>query len=320
MVWMSLGFYRLAAVVLAVSVLTSVECKVKKKKKVIFIVAEYRTGSSFTGSILSVPEDTLLIFEPLRQFGMSMVPESQVQSARELLFHMISCRFEEATDNLNFTDYSFAFNYHSHQLDMGKSVRNTKYTSFLAEAGKKASDKCTQSKVIIVKTTRLLLKHLMPLLEDQHFLESFDYHILLMVRDPRAVFNSRIRLQWCINLAWCIEEDDYCSHLRQNHQTYSTAVASIRERVHFVRFESLTEQVMETSRNLYKQLALPFTEKVKQFIEDHTGSSKGEKSMPYSMYRRSRSVSEKWKTQLPSRFTKEIERRCEDMLIQFNYK
>lgn len=296
------------------STIDSVTCV----KSLIFVLAHYRTGSSLTGSLLSRGQDTFYFFEPLRTFGMSMIDDSHQEPARQLLHRMINCQFAELSRDFNFTDYFFVFNHDHRQINVPKSLDLRNDTKRLLYAEKMAQHKCNSASTIVIKTTRLSLEYLVPLLMSEELAESFDYHVVFLVRDPRAVYNSRIRLHWCIQNPWCIEENEYCTFARHNYKTYLHLPPVLKERVHLVKFEDLTHDPVGVSKEMYQKLHLPFTDQVRTFIQHHTNSSSHLKE-PYSTYRNSSSVSEKWKTQLPQKFVKTIEAHCKDVLEDFNY-
>ena len=291
-------------------------------KTIIFVLADYRTGSSVTGSFMSRVNNSLYLFEPLRTFGMSKIRHESRKPAQLMLERMINCQFQGLARDFNFTDYVFVFNQHEpdKRIKLHNKMKSVNYTKFIEEAEEETSRRCNKASTIVVKTVRLFLKDLVPLLQDISSNESFNYHVILMVRDPRAVYNSRIRLHWCINMAWCIKEDEFCSSVRDNYQTYLSLPLKMQKRIHPLRFEDLAEEPVKTAEKLYKKLSLPFTGEVEKFIETHTSKNRRKYSGPYSTYRNSSRVIEKWKRELPSKFRNQVENNCQDILALFNYE
>ena len=104
--------------------------------------------------------------------------------------------------------------------------------------------------------------------------------VVLLVRDPRGVFNSRSSE---FVSAWCTGED--CASPRKTCQDLSDDLQmakSLEEhqpgRITVVRYEDLSLEPDLVTRRLLKFLDLPWTESISQFIQSHTVSSESQES------------------------------------------
>lgn len=73
---------------------------------------------------------------------------------------------------------------------------------------------CTALPIQVTKLDRINLRFMLPLLEDESI--GSTTKILYLVRDPRAVINSRKDFPWCVNTPECIDPTYLCRDMVQD--------------------------------------------------------------------------------------------------------
>ena len=136
---------------------------------------------------------------------------------------------------------------------------------------------CKLHPIKLIKTVRIRLRSLTSLLSDSRM----NLKVILLVRDPRGVFNSRSSE---FVSAWCKGEDcasprKTCQDLSDDLQTAKLVEKQQPGKITVVRYEDLSLEPDLVTRRLLKFLALPWTESISQFIQTHTISSESQESV-----------------------------------------
>jgi hypothetical protein len=75
---------------------------------------------------------------------------------------------------------------------------------------------CALSKVHVMKTVRLGLEVVIPLMEDLAFAKHTK--VVFIARDPRGLFNSRKGRNWCVRTPRCIKPKHICQDLVKDYR------------------------------------------------------------------------------------------------------
>ena len=89
-----------------------------------------------------------------------------------------------------------------------------------------------------------------------HFLA--DLYLVLLVRDPRAIFSSRIHSMtpWCSKVDACSNMAYYCDNLKQDLRMFSLLKEKHGNRVLKVRFEDLALDPVNGMREILQSFGL----------------------------------------------------------------
>ena len=138
----------------------------------VLIFTQTRSGSSFLGSLLTVPEDAFYVFEPFMKLKFNGTEFEKIANHAKV-------------DN-SVIDYLKAMIERIYNCDHGNVVR---FTHQIQVDNSKLSE-CQKSSVKVIKSVRLRASIL------QSWIEHSDIKVIHLVRDPRAIFNSRRLLKW----------------------------------------------------------------------------------------------------------------------------
>ncbi|XP_028650518.1 carbohydrate sulfotransferase 2-like [Erpetoichthys calabaricus] len=182
---------------------------VAKKRQLVYIFSTWRSGSSFFGEIFNQDPAVFFLYEPLWHIWKRLYPGDALSlqgASRDMLRSLYHCDFSifqlyhvPVGNNFTTNDIFAAFfnkvicSYpicSAYRKDVVKQV-DAKVCSKCPPRNLRLLEKeCLKYNTIVVKGVRIFdLNVLAPLLEDP----SMEIKIIHLVRDPRAVTNSRIR-------------------------------------------------------------------------------------------------------------------------------
>ena len=146
--------------------------------------------------------------------------------------------------------------------------------------------------------------------------------VIVLVRDPRAVFNSRRSEQISI---WCLQK--HCSDPRVSCQDLTSDIAAAQElqrlypgRVRLVRYEDLSVDPERTVRKLLEFLELPWHEAITHYIATHTANEMTLVHDPYGTSRNSTAAVSAWRKSLGFLSVSQIQTACQDPMQELGYK
>lgn len=94
---------------------------------------------------------------------------------------------------------------------------------------------CRLSPWVLMKLVRLNLNLLLPILEDN----SLQSHVILLMRDPRAVMHSRkAKVGWCKEPA-CRNATVLCQQMEDDLETFKAFSKFFPQKLHFLRYEDV---------------------------------------------------------------------------------
>ncbi|XP_068211347.1 carbohydrate sulfotransferase 1-like [Palaemon carinicauda] len=129
---------------------------------------------------------------------------------------------------------------------------------------------CSLFPIHVMKVVRARLELLAPLLKDPKV------RLVWLVRDPRAVMNSRISsVTWCETRA-CKDPGYLCSDILVDFSTYLVLKEEYPLQVMLLRYEDLAKNPYEKSKEVLKFAGLTFHKRVKDYLDDHLTSDEDE--------------------------------------------
>ena len=157
------------------------------------------------------------------------------------------------------------------------------------------------------------LQHALPFLEDS----SLDLKVIHLIRDPRAVINSRKNsVHWCNRD--CRNYTKHCETLKKDLIISEKLKETMPHRYMMVRFEDLGKDPMKSVWNLVNFLGVPFTATIKTFVQNHTNGSLVTDDWN-SVYRDSKKTMYYWKYQLTIGNIRTVEKLCRNPMKTLNY-
>ncbi|XP_076315727.1 carbohydrate sulfotransferase 1-like [Tachypleus tridentatus] len=280
------------------------------------IVTYARCGSSFTGLLLKSHPNSFYHFEPLYPYRYELKTMREIPD-KKLLYDLFKCNFSGRKSHLTLVrNHLNQKSYHGNKQFMKTCARrrNIKpcFTPFVM------SRFCRNQTLHIIKTIRLSLQDAVKLYENY---PDLNLKIIHLVRDPRAVINSRRRgstKRWCDKNTKCSSVSSYCSEVRYDLNYYCSLKRSGDRGIYFVlRYEDLIENPLNITKSLFKFLGFKTLSKsvikfLKQSILRFSISGR-------ILHMNSSYFTSHWKQQLSFSDIMSIQENCSDVLTKLNY-
>ncbi|XP_037084415.1 uncharacterized protein LOC119104799 [Pollicipes pollicipes] len=220
-----------------------------------------RSGSTFLGEMMSSPRRSTFIFEPFWFYSATNSSEhlgganASVRVDQDI-YNLLTCRLSSLPPMFA-REHTRSFIWRKPRLPRGASLD-------------KLTTVCLKQSMRVVKTIRVRLHDVLPLLE----VEGLNVHIVHLVRDPRGILNSilRQRRQWPERR----RDPEYtCADMRDDIRSWRDVTSS---RLSVVRYEDVAAHPLKEARRLFANMNVPLPPDVLKFIESHTKTSAKQKS------------------------------------------
>ena len=301
--------------------------------KHILIATTWRSGSTFLGDLLNHYPGVFYFFEPLHYYS-SIADKSHVQNETKFLKNLVSCQFN--SENFGFlqhvAQHSNKFLMKSHNLRLWNSCQNINILprDAMCLMPEYLNRLCPLYPIKLIKTVRIRVKMLKDLLKDP----SINFKFIVLVRDPRGVYNSRgtgpVSL-WC-SADQCANPATGCKDLASDIKAAFDLEMSYPGTVMLVRYEDLSLVPEETARRMMKFLGLPWKKAISDYIVTHTARDKvkivrnkktrkiEKQHDPYDTRRNSTATAFAWRSQLGFARTSAIQEVCREPMKQLGYR
>ncbi|KAG0728670.1 Carbohydrate sulfotransferase 1 [Chionoecetes opilio] len=236
----------------------------------VLVSSTWRSGSTLLGEVLAAHPGAYYHYEPLLQYGLQQLGPSTTQGVQgeveALLSGLLHCDYHNAHHYLKFA-------FVNHDMFM-RNVRLWSMCSAMPRTKCYAPDTlsrlCSLFPVHVMKVVRARLELLAPLLADPRV------RLVWLVRDPRAVVNSRTSsVAWCQTRA-CSDPGYLCSDLTADFSTYLVLKETHPSQVMLLRYEDLARDPYRKSREVLTFAGLTFHARVKEYLDDHLSSDEDE--------------------------------------------
>ena len=289
-----------------------------KNSRQVLIATTWRSGSSFFGDLINHYPGAFYSFEPLH-FN-SYTPDAA--QPLNLLKALFTCKFQGpnmAKYLKHAAKHQFLFLNHNHRVaKVCSHVLPAKSACFLPSLYQRA---CPLFPINVIKTVRLRVEETKKLLEDS---DLPNLKVIVLVRDPRGVMNSRAAMDWCAK-EQCADPKTVCEHLRRDVEAAYALHKEFPDRVRLVRYEDLSVLPFEVADEVLKFLGLPHEMRLDAYLETHTQAKRSKNKQgkprvnPYGTFRESKHTAFAWKSKMKFDYVQEIQNVCQEPMKTLGY-
>ncbi|XP_057318514.1 carbohydrate sulfotransferase 4-like [Microplitis mediator] len=273
-----------------------------------FLIAGWRTGSSFTSAIINSHPANFYLDEPLQDFGHVRIRGPLlVDAAIKNIHKFFNCEFDKLQHFIDFVKPD-QWVYNDNQGLWPHCVNQRDLCSdpiFLTAV-------CRLYPLQQMKFTRLPLESAQLLLEDKHL----GARMILLVRDPRGIMQSRGRLEWCQNSTDCSDPQVLCNDMVSDHKVAVELKKKYPHTFKVVRYEDLSLNPQHKAKEMFEFYGLNFHSNVEKFLDTHTKNNLGDS---YSLFRDSKKAPFHWRNDLNFSEVEEIQRVCSTAMKLWGY-
>ncbi|RWS25519.1 secreted protein-like protein [Leptotrombidium deliense] len=272
----------------------------------VIMITYFRSGSTFLGDLLQQKQLSFYSFEPLRYLTRSSrITKSSVNESLNVIDKILNCEFESIIPYVVKTKKLGFF-----KAKIYKDICGTKKVNV-----ELLTEVCKRCKLNVIKLTRLNFSHAATYLKSTKY---SNVKLLHLVRDPRAIYNSRKSFQWCRN-SDCINVQHLCAEMLDDFKASQALMKKFPDQVYRLRHEHIATDMQSETKKLFKFLGIEYTSEIDDFINSHRDVPGNIKPNKYSTVRNSKYTTIKWKEQLTKRKIEEIEYYCKDVIQALNY-
>ena len=297
----------------------------------ILIATTWRSGSTFLGDLLNHYKGTFYYFEPLHYYS-NVQDLSKVQNETSFLKSLFTCKFN--SENIGFlhhvTQGPNKFLFENHNFRLWNSCHNLLPNNLMCFMPDYLNRVCPLFPIKLIKTVRFRVRNVEELLQDS----AMDLKVIVLVRDPRGVYNSRSSgtvKSWCKS-DLCANPEIGCQDLNSDIEAAFDLEARYPGSVRLVRYEDLSMFPENTSMAMLNFLDLPYTQGIADYIETHTSKEKlkvvkntktkkmERRKDTYGTARNSTATAFAWRENLGFQETKKIQEACQEPMEKLGYK
>ena len=302
-----------------------------ERRRSLLIYGADRSGTTFITKMFAEDSQLMTVYEPLwitsrwNQEDNSQKP-NWTRNVLDLLSAILSCKFAEGPAGVRFlsrttrqwagayvkspfTSLTFCPNWECKDLSSNPTYADTvcltKYKHSVTKIGEP-------------RTPRNLISSFLPRLFSEN--PETDIRVIQLIRDPRASFNSRIKLLWMID--W--RHSDFpnrvrtiCSNLAVNIK-FGRNLGKWQDKYLEVHYHDLAAKPLETTKAMYKFAGFEMPDSIAEWVVRNTSPSKQElfkeRDKIFSTVRNSTANIDKWQQESPVERIRIIEEYCKEAL------
>ena len=295
-------------------------------KKNLIILSPGRGGSSFLGSLFNNNLHVMYVFEPLysiatKMFNLSLLhdvdkePKHYKETCIKVIDSFFQCDFSSIS-NVTLSAFS---NSHFHlRKSRALSKRNLPRVTNPALSKVFRTYNHTVIKILSGRVPNNTIQTLMEVFQQQN---QYDVKLVHLVRDPRAVINSRVKLKWMKNHldpSFRKNVHKICDPILENMRFgLQFRPPWLRNRFKVIRYEDLALNTWNVSKELYRFAGFDWSASVDKWIS--TLSKNTKQGRAYSLYRNASAAIDGWKS-APEPFIRDVENICGDLIDFLGYE
>ncbi|XP_071507044.1 carbohydrate sulfotransferase 1-like [Diadema antillarum] len=293
----------------------------------VIIVSTKRSGSSFVGELFNSNPQIFYLFEPLCCITFDVLYhrlswKNVVKESLNIWNHILRCNYSTSYPKPTKWVQTERFNMCGKSNALSRSSSLCERHSVPPEkVGYVISQLCLDHSFAVFKTIRVMdIKELQSFFEDP----TLNMKILHLIRDPRAVMNSRWKLEEeNVDLILRKGKDadeilDLCQHMARNLKYRDNPPSWLKGKYIMVRFEDIARNPVEETKRIYSALGLSIHQDVMDWIEQNTNQTP-EEANPFSRQRNTSAVVTAWKDSIPTAMRKDVEKKCRHVIRKLAY-
>ena len=290
-----------------------------KRRKNLIVLSAGRSGSSLLGSLFDNNPHVMYWFEPLytimNQISMKQQPTKYKETTTSVIDSFFQCGFDKV-DNTILSALSRSI--HRKKSKALSKRQLPQFTSQLLTNACKSYDH-TVIKILSARVPNTTILTLEKLFQEQN---QYDVKLVHLVRDPRGVVYSRVKLGW-------IKKNFNSPEFRKSVQNIFDPILQniqlglfscppwLRERFKVVRYEDLVANMVNVTRDLYKFAGLDWSSNVDKWIS--TLANNSQHGRAYSLLRNASISMNSWR-HAPKPLIEAVEDVCTDLMDLLGYQ
>ncbi|CAK8672955.1 unnamed protein product [Clavelina lepadiformis] len=307
----------------------------------VILLAKTRSGSSFVGEIFNRKPGISYFYEPLFPFG--ICPRNESNSAEQYFPSVLRLNFTQAWQSylrgeklskrhddggcisrkICFPDCLKCSQFLSRDSDICRTPVGNHACPKEIDL-EKLSEIVAKSELMAFKVVYLCdISWIQPLLDNPEL----DLKIVHLVRDPRAMFNSKLQYHQkysdaATNLSnlsytYSVSINRLCQHM--THLVKYSDLHLIHSSMYMrVRFEEFAVDPIRWTEKIYKFVDIKMDESIVQWLKKAT-SETNSNSESFSTTRNSKDVVTRWMKQLPWKYVTQLQRECDYVMKSLGY-
>ena len=232
-----------------------------KRRTVIWILTSWRSGSSFLGKVLGKIPGRFYTYEPFRYIkALNWITATHLPRAHNLTHKILQCRFDQLED--------FKFR---NPLELNPGICKQKKPPHPCMESLYMRGACLMMPVHLIKTVRMSAQQAQFLFG----ITDINLKIIHLIRDPRAVYNSRLARYWCTFTA-CIDMATHCQRLQGDIEIVQHLEKEYPRMFRTIRYEDIVKDPEAEFSRLFEFLDVPYLESIAKYVHELTNTSKAE--------------------------------------------
>ncbi|XP_076630932.1 carbohydrate sulfotransferase 4 isoform X2 [Colletes latitarsis] len=272
------------------------------------ILTSWRSGSTFLGDVINAHPANFYHYEPLLDFGIVQIrgPPLADEALRNLE-SLLRCDFNNLDRYFEYgKTHPWVFNHNTHLWKQCQAHKRICWDPRFV------STFCKLFPFQSMKIVRLRLRAAEKLLEQEHL----GIRLVLLIRDPRGILQSRKHREWCPTKPDCSDPALVCADMVSDFSVAVRLIKKYPRTFRVVRYEDLSVDPYKHVKELYNFYGLDFHLNVKRFLDTHTKNDVGGVS---STFRNSKVAPFHWRSDLDFEEVDEIQRVCSTAMRLWGY-
>jgi len=259
-------------------------------RRLVLLVTNARSGSSFSSALIAAHPQVFYYFEPLFPLmKLQMDPHgTDIHIDGHYTFEntvpIIEDYFTCAPKNISLFDHMLQLNSGDTNTTQRCIMNDTKTGHEHLACYFDEVNNCLSHKITLMKLVRFRVKW------SRYFLNKYPTaKILFLIRDPRAILYSQGKYLKHFN--WTHGSGQYaerfCNVMREDVEDYRQLSLDFPGRIKAIRYEDGAINPKAYARSVYKFLGIPYTQVVDQYITSlaYPSQSYLKKERPFNVYR-----------------------------------
>ncbi|XP_011330654.1 carbohydrate sulfotransferase 5 isoform X3 [Ooceraea biroi] len=272
------------------------------------ILTSWRSGSTFLGDVVNAHPANFYHYEPLLDYGIVQIREQPyADESLTRIISLLNCEYKDLDRYLNYgKTHPWVFNHNTHLWRQCQAHKRICWDPRFV------SRFCRLFPFQSVKLVRLRLHIAERLLAE----EDLGVRLVLLVRDPRGILQSRKHREWCPAKPDCSDPALVCKDMESDFEAAVKLSKKYPHSFRVVRYEDLSLNPYQHVNELYNFYGLHFHGNVKRFLDTHTKNDVGGVS---STFRNSKAAPFHWRADLDFEEVRKIQKVCERAMQLWGY-